>query len=309
MVVRAPTADAALANAEGVSGRLEPLRESGVIAGFDSPARYLPSRAAQRMRQAALPDTPTLRRNLSEAVRGLPFRADAFEPFVEQVQVARDRPPLTRADLRGTALALKVDSLLLPRHGEWFAMLPLRGVRDAQVLESEIARVPESGAVLLDLKRESDALYRGYRSRALGFSLLGAGAIAALLVYALRSIRRTWDVLLPLAAAIVAVCAILTALGVKLTLFHLVALLLVVGVGSNYSLFFERQNLKAGEPARTALAVLLCNISTCIGFGLLALSRSPVLVAIGGTVALGAFFSMMFAAILSTDQREGGTGG
>jgi predicted exporter len=103
----------------------------------------------------------------------------------------------------------------------------------------------------------------------------------------------------PLVVAVVAVCAILTAAGVQLNLFHLVALLLVVGVGSNYSLFFERENLSAGDTRRTLAAVFLCNLSTVIAFGALAFSRSPVLAALGATVALGAFLTLAFAALLA----------
>ena len=37
--------------------------------------------------------------------------------------------------------------------------------------------------------------------------------------------------------------------------------------------------------------------STIVGFGLLSWARAPVLSAIGGTVAFGAFLSLVFAAI------------
>ena len=308
VVVPADSADAALERAERVGTRLQALQDAGAIAGFDSPARYLPSVSAQRTRLAALPEGQTLRRNLETAARGLPFRAEAFADFVSQAQTARAQPPLTRADLQGTGLALKVDSLLVERHGEWFAILPLRGVSDPAPIAAEIGQLQDTGALLLDLKRELDALYHGYRSRTLTFSLIGAGAIVVLLLASLRSVRRTFDVLAPLAAAVVAVCAILSVASVQLTLFNLVALLLVVGVGSNYSLFFERDNLNSGDPRRTLAAVLLCNLSTVTAFGLLALSRSPVLAAIGATVALGAFLSLLFAAVFTARVQAASIG-
>ncbi len=299
VVVSAPSADAALERAERVGERLQALQAAGAIGGFDSPAHYLPSAAIQRARQAALPDAPKLLRNLEQAAYGLPFRSDAFAPFLEQVEAARARAPLTRADLEGTGLALKFDALLVQRRGEWFAMLPLHRVSDPAALDAAAATLRETGALAVDLKREADALYRGYRTRALKFALIGASAIVLLLLVSLRSLRRTYDVLIPLAAAVAATCIVLVAAGVALTLFHLVALLLVVGVGSNYSLFFERDNLRAGDPRRTLAAVLLCSLSTVIGFGVLALSRTPVLNAIGGTVAIGAALSLVFAALLT----------
>jgi predicted exporter len=106
-------------------------------------------------------------------------------------------------------------------------------------------------------------------------------------------------VIVPVAGAIVATCAILTTAGVQLNILHLVALLLVAGVGSNYALFFERETLAAGNPRRTLAAVFLCNLSTVIAFGMLAFSRSPVLAAMGLTVALGTLLTLVFAAILA----------
>jgi predicted exporter len=298
VVVSGGNADAALEGAERVGAVLERLQASGALAGFDSPARYLPSANAQRLRREALPDARNLQRNLTEATRTVPFRVDAFAPFIEQVEIARQRPTLKREDLRGTGFALKVDTLLVQRHGTWFAMLPLRGVSQRDAIAAALA-ASDPNAVLLDLKRESDALYGGYRSRALNFSLIGAAAIAILLLVGLRSLRRTLRVIVPLAAAIVATCAILIAAGLQLNLFHLVALLLVVGVGSNYALFLEREALGAGDVRRTLAAVLLCNVSTVIAFGLLAFSRSPVLSSIGVTVALGTFLTLVFAAVLA----------
>ncbi len=86
-------------------------------------------------------------------------------------------------------------------------------------------------------------------------------------------------------------------------MFHLVGMLLVVGVGSNYTLFFERQTFASSDAQRTVTSLALCNTSAVIGFGLLTLARAPVLNAIGTTVALGAFLSLVFAAILA--RRDG----
>ncbi len=299
VVVTGDSEQAALETAERVGVVLAGLQSSGVLAGYDSPARYLPSVAAQHARQRAIPDAGKLRRNLAEAAAGLPFRAGTFAPFVEEAQTAKRQPALTRADLHGTALALKLEALLAQRRAQWFAMLPLRGVADARALEQEIARLGPQGVVLLDLKRESDALYQGYRARVLKFALFGAAAIGLLLAAALRSPRRAWEVLAPLAAAVIVTVAILIAAGKRLNIFHVVALLLVIGVGSNYSLFFERHNMANSSPERTVISLLFCNLSTVIGFGVIGFASTPVLSAIGSTVAIGAFLSLAFAAILT----------
>jgi predicted exporter len=299
IVVTADSEQAVLLKSEQVGATLQSLQAQRVLAGYDSPAFYLPSEAAQRARQQAIPDAAVLKRNLSAAARPLPFRAGTFAPFIADAGAAKHSPLLTAQDLTGSGLGLKLQGLLLQRDGRWFAMMPLRKVSEARRLEAALDNYDRSQVVLLDMKRELDALYHGYRLRALGYASLGAVAIAVLLLLMLRSLQRTWDVLAPLAAAVLVTSALLVVSGVRLNIFHLVALLLVVGVGSNYTLFFERGSPGANDPARTATSVLFCNLCTVGGFGILGFASTPVLTAIGSTVAIGAALSLAFAAILT----------
>ncbi len=309
VVVDAKTVDAALEGSEKMAARLEVSVARQHLAGFESPAVYMPSAATQRARRAAIPEPAILREDLQAAQRGLPFRAGLFDPFLRDAAAAASGPLLARESLAGTALALKVDSLLVKRTGPataaggWTAMLPLRGVTDAAALERDIESLPGNDGTLIDLKRESDALYQTYRGEIITYSLIGAGAIVLLLLASLRSARRVATVLAPLAAAVIVTFCVLVAGGTALTIFHLVGLLLVVAVGSNYALFFERHAADAGERERTLVSLLFANVATLIGFGLLAFSSVPLLHAIGGTVAIGTFLSLAFSAILIARPR------
>ena len=296
IVLRAPDAQSALERAEKIGNVLRSAAEKGILEGFDTPASYLPSLATQRARQAALPAPDTLRRNLQEAQRGLPFRAGLFEPFLRDIEAARSQALIGRDALQGTSLGLKTDALLVHRANDWTVMLPLRGVRDSAALASELAPHATSGVALLDLKGASDELYRTYRHEAVGHALIGAAAIVVLLLVTLRSLRRVLVVVLPLAAAVVVTASAILASGERLSIFHLVGLLLVVAVGSNYSLFFDRQMAMLLDRGRTIVSLIFANVSTVIGFGILSLSSVPVLNAIGSTVALGAALSLAFAA-------------
>lgn len=306
LVVTAPSEEQALQASEEIAARLREFVRKGALGGFDSPARYLPSEAAQRARQAALPEPQVLRANLQEALTGLPFRPDLFEPFLKDAAAARSQPLLDRESLQGTALSLDLAALLFRDNDHWTAMLPLRDVTDIQHLSRGIAAPDPAHAVLLDLKGESDRLYRTYRHQALMLSLLGGAAITLLLLASLRSPRRVHDVLAPLAAAVIMTAALLTVGDRRLSIFNLVGLLLVVGVGSNYALFFERRSVCDRHRDRTVTSLALANLCTVIGFGVLSLSRIPVLEGIGMTVAIGAALSLCFSAILA---RRAGSGG
>jgi predicted exporter len=297
VVIQADDAQGALEAAEDLAPSLEDAIARGWMGGFDSPATFLPSLRTQRARQAALPPDGVLRKRLSEASRELPFRPGLFEPFLRDVAAARTQTPVAAADLEGTAAALKVHSLLVQRPSGAVAMLPLTGVRDAGSIEREVASAAGGRALVVDLKREADALYAGYRTEAFRHAIAGLGAIVVLLALALRSGRRVFMVLLPLAAAVVAVTATILMRGAQLSIFHLVGLLLVVAVGSNYSLFFERGSEVPEDRGRTLVSLLFANLSTVLGFGLLSFSSVSILSDIGSTVALGTILTLVLSAV------------
>jgi predicted exporter len=298
IVVNGEDEEHTLQASEKVGALLQPLIDQGALEGFDSPAIYLPSQVLQRERQATLPAPEVLRQNLQQALKGLPFQADLFEPFLRSVVAAKTQPLQDRRNLQGTNLALKLDSFLVRRAQGWMAMLPLRGVTQAKSIETEIAKLPGQTVVLLDIKREADRLYQTYLRDAILLSLIGAVAIVLLLAVSLRSARRVLRVLMPLAAAVLCVTAGLSWGTQQLTIFHLVGLLLVVAIGSNYALFFDRQGDSGHDRERMLTSLLFANVSTVIGFGLLSFSHAPVLQAIGMTVGGGAILSLVFSAIL-----------
>jgi len=300
MVVGGKNREEVLERSEAVGAQLDTLVNRKILTGYDTPSRYLPSVRTQQVRQAALPEERQLRVNLTQALAGMPFMEGLFEPFFREVAAVRVQPPLTLDDLKGTHLGLQTESLLAHYDDGWRAMLPLRGVTDKraiqQAFESQDAMV-----TLLDLKIESDSLYDSYVREAVWLSIIGALAIVVLLFISLRSARRVAEVLLPLVAAVIITLAILLAGGQKLLLFHLVGMLLAVAVGSNYSLFFDRESNAAThdqDGKLTMVSLLVANISTTIAFGMLGFSGVPVLTAIGQTVAIGAFLSLLFSAVL-----------
>ena len=302
IVVDGADAEAALQAAEALAPTLEQLVTEGVLAGWDGPNRYLPSLATQRQRLAALPARDQLAERLHAATAGLPLRAERLGEFLDEVDAARQRPPQGPAELAGTSLALAVEGLLLATDHGWRALLPLRAPEDgAHHIDADAVRAALAGsaqsALFIDLKHESDALYGGYLDEALRLSLGGVAVIAVLLAFFLRSTRALVQVMLPLAAAVLVVSAALVLAGRQLILLHLVGMLLVVAVGSNYALFFARSG---GTPApRTLASLLFATLTTMTGFGLLAFSQVPVLQAIGITVGPGALLALLFSAALS----------
>ncbi|KVE86189.1 hypothetical protein WI99_15525 [Burkholderia cepacia] len=319
VVIAAPTEQAALERAERVAAQLQPLVDRGALAGFETPARFLPSDAAQRARLASLPDAEVLAARMRDAVANQPIavRPDLFAPFIADVEAARHARLLTRADLRGTSMALAVDALLTERDGRWSAMLPLRAPDaaratqpasslDATPIRAAVARAGVPDALFVDMKAEADRLYVSYVHEDIRLSLAGFAAIAVLLLIALRSPRRVVRALAPLVAAVLVVTAGFALAGVPLTILHLVGMLLIVAVGSNYALFFCKRDDAQPVTPHTLVSLLIANLATVAGFGLLALSRVPLLETFGLTVGPGAMLALAFAAILAPRTAAAG---
>jgi len=314
IVVTGPDLQAVLRSSEKVAAALEPLVTDQVIGGFDTPTRYLPSAAVQAARRASLPQEPELRERLKAATAALPVRAERLEPFVADVGRARAAPPLTLTDLQGTSFAAGFDALTMRADARWSALMPLHAVRAGETptpaaldeVRAAVETAADGQAVLLNLKSESDALYSSYLSEALRLSATGFAAIVVLLLLALHSPKRVVRVITPLLLAVLSVAAGLLLEGRRLTILHLIGMLLIVAVGSNYALFFDRTQTDphAGIAPLTLASLVIANATTVVGFGVLAFSTVPVLAALGSTVAPGAFLALIFSAALSRARPE-----
>ncbi len=292
--------ESVLVQSEKLSVTLGDLQKQGAISGYDAPSLYLPSRALQLQRRNVLPGQKELRRRLSLASQSMPFKPGLFEPFLKDVNAARTQLPVTPADLQDTALGLRVSSLLFPFQSGWAALLPLHGVSDDGAIKEAILDAAANVEVrYLNLKQESNRLIDRYRDQAILYGLWGGAVILVILFIGLGSLSTVFRVVIPVAAAIIVSAAILVLSGERLSVFHLVAMLLIGGLGLDYALFFNRHSQDRAEQQLTLQALLVCNISTILVFGLLAVSRTPVLHSIGLTVSLGAVLSLVFAASLS----------
>lgn len=299
IVIEGATEEDVLQRSEDTMPALDRLVKQEVLTGFDIVTRYLPSRRTQAMRQAALPDQQTVQRNLRVALKGLPFRPTVFRPFVEAIGEAKTQPFLQSQTFRATTLGIKIDSLLLEHSGRWIAVVPLRGITARERLYEIVLSWEKPSISYLDLKGESNRLIMAYRNETLTLVGWGTLAIGFVLFMGLRSLSAVLRVLIPIGSAIVVVGALLHSLGERLSLFHVASFLLVVGLGLDYALFFNRRHGTESERDRTVYGLLVCSTTTILVFGVLACSQLPVLKAIGMTAALGSFTCLLFAALLA----------
>ncbi len=91
-------------------------------------------------------------------------------------------------------------------------------------------------------------------------------------------------VITPPVLAAFASLGVLGLLGQSISLFNVMALLLVLGIGVDYGLFFRETGT---VHASTFLAIAMSALTTLLAFGLLAFSRTAAISAFGLTILIG----------------------
>ena len=130
--------------------------------------------------------------------------------------------------------------------------------------------------------------------------LAAAAALVWLLLLRRYGLRRGTRVLLPSLAGILLALAGSAVLGLPLTLFGTIALVLVLGFGVDYTVFLA----EAPGPA-TLLGILLAGSATLLSYGLLAFSQTPALRGFGLTLGIGVLVSVLVANLaLETGSRK-----
>lgn len=305
IVVRGTDVETVLQTSEALVRPLADWIAQGYIGGYDAAVRYLPSQRTQAARQAVLPPREALQRRLTQALTGLPFKADVFEPFLDAVEAARHSPLVRWQDIQNTVLEARTASLLIPYQPavsaprQWLALIPLAAVQNPQQLQAALQAQALPSVQYVDLRLQTNQIMADFRSAALTRCLLGLALMALLLRLALGGWRPLLKVLCPVLLAVLVTLTLLLLLGQKLSLFHLVSLLLVVGLGLDYALFFNRESSHPVYREKTLYAILVCAGSTLLVFGIIACSQLPILKALGLTVVIGTCASLVFSVLIA----------
>jgi len=285
--------EAALAVNDGVYAQLAAARAAGELAEFRSLHTFVRSAATQRRSLAALQD-PALPARLDAAFTAEGFRPGSFAAFFSDMSQVPG--PLRLADLQGSPLADLVRSFRVELQGPepTVAVLSLvRGVQDGEALRARLAAAP--GSHYFDQAAAMATAYGRYRERTLELALFGLAGVFGLVLLRYRSPVLALSAFAPAVLAAGATLGGLALAGVDIGLLHVVALLLVLSMGVDYGVFLAESRADPDGLSATLLSVLVACLSTVLAFGLLGMSASPALQAIGVTVGLGVLLSLVLA--------------
>lgn len=283
---------------ETLGAILASLQGEGVIDGYRLLSDSLPSLARQRATHAALSKLqPQVVSRLQQA--GLTMKASSAT--VPPLQPLLAESWLQSPVSEGMRLLwLSYSQGLSNPQGQVAVLVPVNGVHDAARLQSATAQL--QGVHWQDKRQSWSDLFARYRLLLGLFLGLGALLTAALLWHKLGR-AMTLRILLGNGIALVLATAALGFCGMPFTLFSLLALSLVFGIGIDYGLFFAHSSQSADDGGgaaqerlvATLLAVLLANLTTQLAFGLLALSHTQAIASFGLVLSVGVFVSFLLA--------------
>ena len=295
MLMTAPDKEAVLQYSEFLQPYLDDLVAESVIEGYDMAAHFLPSVKTQKRNQQQLLAHGKITENLAIAMADTPFRPKVFEPFLDELTTAAQLQPVDSESLENSVIGKKLSPLLFDFDDDSGGVVLLHGVKDDVRIKAFSDN--HDNLYYMHLKSASTDLVARSVDR-VSLSMLGCVFIIYVsLGLAFRSFIRPLKIMIPTFSAAVTAAAILVFSGNPLSIFHLISLLLVVGLGLDYALFFNRLPDNNEEWDTTFKSLWVCAITTILVFGILTFSNTPPLKAIGITVGIGAFLSMVFAAM------------
>lgn len=282
-LVRGASAEEVLQREEALKRRLDGLTKGGHIAGYQALSNWVPSRQTQAARLALVNE------KLLNAEG--PLAALAREIGEDPEWVAA-----TAAHLRANGQPMDLDAFMrTPASQPWrhlwlgevegvhASIVALRGMRYASIPVLARAADGVDGVQWVDKVGGISSVLGRYRAD-MGWVVLGAYLVVFLALLP-RYKGRTWRVLAPTALGSIVTIACLGFAGQSLTLFHVLALMLLLGVGVDYGIFMQEDAESGGEAPW--LAVGLSAASAILAFGLLGLSGTPALQAFGTTMLVG----------------------
>ncbi len=271
---------------ENLETTLAEARSLGHLDAWSAVTTLVPSAATQQRRAQAIPEAQVLSQRFASALDDLPFRSDAMDGFLADATSTRTMPVLLPSDFEAGLPGDYVRSHLSTLNGTWRSTIYLGGLSSATTFQTWLTqRQPQ--ATLVDLKSASESLLQSYRQRLISVLAIALLAIALIVAATTRNLRRFLWCAGTVTGAILVTVAAMQWLSGPLTLFHLVSLVLVAGLGVDYCLFYSRPDISRTEYQDSGHAMLACAASTVGAFAILAASSIPMLSAIGATVALG----------------------
>lgn len=316
LLVRASSEEALLQRLEALSPQLDAAIKEQELGNYVSLSRYLPSKQKQ---DAAYQLQGKIYQSQLTTVLNSIGLDDGLAPELSAAYLAAKDSYITPADFFELGIGKQLVPLWLAPQGlapldhstepttstdntnlgneSHGAIVLLGGIEDIAALKARFAEDPQ--VQLIDKVADISTVMGHYRL--LTLKLLGLALVIALLLFSLSfGVKRAALVVAVPALAALLTLAILGLVGSPLSLFHALALILVFGIGIDYSLFFASA---AQHGKAVMMAVFMSACSTLLAFGLLAFSQTQAIHYFGLTLSLGIGFTFVLSPLILTTSQ------
>ncbi len=278
LLVSASSDDDVLQLEESLRLSLDSMIEDGALGSYQAVSRWVPSKARQAQSLAAYSNLVSTQ----------------LANYFESLGASDDMTASVLADLTKESEALEIDTWLEDPVSEQFrnlwldvgtdksaSIVLLYGLQDTLSLREALADFPS--VVVANKAEEMSSLFGQYRER-VSWVLAAAYAIILLGLATRYGLRQAVVLLIPPVFAGALALIIISALGNSLNLFNFLALILVLGIGIDFTLFLAEAR---GDRRITMFAITLSALTTMLSFGLLSLSSTFAVHSFGFTVLIG----------------------
>lgn len=181
---------------------------------------------------------------------------------------------------------------------QWVSLIRVLHTNQPQQIERIVAQYPQ--ATIINRGAQISRMLGHYRH--LATWLLGGAYIVALILLCWPlGIRGALTVVLPPMLASVVVALVFALTGWPFSLFNLLAMILLLGLGSDYGIFLRMADK---HNASAMLAVGASAMTNLLGFGLLAWSATPALHSFGLTLALGLALTFILTSLVGGSKAN-----
>ena len=283
-VVLGPSSDDVLAREKALIEKLTPLKMEGKIAAWDAFAINTETEQAHLL--------PIYEKTAAETRKAL---------GTVGMTLPHEKAPQTLrlADFLASDIARAYRGRISQlQDGSWGLILPVMNVQDESAMRQACQAV--QGTFWYSRKGAFENIFRTCRITV--SSLLALSCAAVFLVFACSFGLKAGAYcagcsLLSLVAAL----GIMGWIGIPLQIFSLFALILVLGIGIDYIVFFYRHNRQAVD---VSFAVTIAMVTTVLSLGILVLSRTAAISNFGLVLFLGITAAYLIAPLVLTIKRQ-----
>lgn len=283
-----------LSRAEDLTSKLDKFVSEGVISGYQSIARFIPSVAAQTAASRAY-----LSQGKENATKKIAKEFGMSEAWVQSLNQINQ--PLAFSELQDTSFYNSLSYL-------WFASdsssnkstaVLLTGVSDAEAL-TKLSKLADQNVSWVNKPQDISDVFTRYRT--LFSYVIAIGYLLTFAVLCFKYGKSAWRAVLPSILATCITLAILSLAGEAVTLMTVIAFALVFGLGTDYGIFL----LQYPSDKKVLLSITTAALMTLISFGSLSLSSVPALHSFGVTLFYGIlvswFLTLFFAKQVDIDE-------